>query len=135
MADAKHPECEDAQTMRIDLAIEAHVPDYLHNELQSPSWEWRETFCTITANHIRIYTAGLFIINTATLIYYRSPRNVLFAGVINPSTGVLSSADVTCEFKEDICEILVDLAASQLAGDIESFNQYSRNTQNADKHN
>jgi hypothetical protein len=38
-------------------------------------------------------------------------------------------------FKDDITEILVDLTAAQLAGDIESFNQMSRNKQNADSLN
>jgi hypothetical protein len=40
---------------------------------------------------------------------------------------------VDCELKEDICEILVDEAASILAGDIESMNQYQRNLQNSVK--
>jgi hypothetical protein len=43
------------------------------------------------------------------------------------------NANVECELKDDICEIIVDEAASILAGDIESMNQYQREIQNAQR--
>jgi hypothetical protein len=48
---------------------------------------------------------------------------------VDPSTGTVNTRDVVCEFKDDIAEILVDEAASILAGDIESLTQYQRLTQ------
>lgn len=130
-----HEECDGDRKFRIDLAEEGNAEDYLRDADTRPSWEWGETFCTLLGNKIKIYTDHQFQITQAELTYYRFPRNVLFEGVTNPFTGTMSAADVTCEFKDDVAELLIDLTAAQLAGDIESFNQFTRNKQNADGHN
>ena len=57
-------------------------------------------------------------------MYYRFPVNVQFAGCVDPYTLQASAADVECEFKDDIAEILVDEAVQILAGDMESITQY-----------
>jgi hypothetical protein len=130
-----HKDCEGDRKFRIDLAEEGNAEDYLRDLDTCPSWEWAETFCTLLGNKIKIYTNDQFKITQAELTYYRFPQNILFEGVTNPFTGTMSAADVSCEFKTDIAELLIDLTAAQLAGDIESFNQYTRNKQNADAHN
>ena len=43
------------------------------------------------------------------------------------------TANQECEFKDDVAEILVDQAAAILAGDIESMNQYQRESQEVQK--
>jgi hypothetical protein len=86
-------------------------------------------------NRVRIYTAGEFDIINPTLTYYRLPRYIQIAGSIDPYTGLTSLADVTCEFKDDVTELIIDEAASILAGDIESANQYQRGMQQADRNN
>jgi hypothetical protein len=135
LAYAEHLNCPEPRKIKVDLAEEGNAEDYLRDTNTKPDWDWAETFCTLFGNRVKIYTDNLFKITEAQLIYYRFPRNVLFAGITDPSTGVLSSSDSTCEFKNDITEILIDLTAAQLAGDLENFNQLSRNKQNADLHN
>jgi len=63
------------------------------------------------------------------LTYMRLPRPVQFLGCVNPSTGTAFTANQECEFKDYIAESMVDAAAAILAGDIESMNQYQRESQ------
>lgn len=132
-AHATHCSCPSPRRLRIDLVEEANTEDLFRDQLSCPDWQWAETYCTLIANRCRIYTLG-FTIQDAWLTYYRLPRPLTIAGAVNPSTGLPASKDSPCEFKEDIAELLVDLTASQLAGDIESFQQMAR-TKQADNHN
>lgn len=116
-------ECCPAKMFTVYLDETADVDNLLSDEFKSPSWEWGETFCTMQSNRIRIYTNDKFDIVDPVLTYYRKPRNVEFANCVNISTGALYTADVTCEFKDDVAELLVDATVAILAGDIESFNQ------------
>jgi hypothetical protein len=54
---------------------------------------------------------------------------------VDPYTNVASTAEVQCEFKDDIIELIIDEAVSILAGDIESGNQFSRGTETAERNN
>lgn len=123
-------DCCPPRSIIVYLDEAADVDNLLSDDFKKPSWEWGETFCTMQSNKIRIYTNNEFDIVSPTLTYYRKPRVVEFAGCINPTTGLPSAADVTCEFKDDITELMIDGAVSLIAGDIESFNQMSRNQQN-----
>jgi hypothetical protein len=128
-----HKDCPgQLRRFRVDLAEEANVEDYLRDTNTRPDWEWGETFCTLAGNQVRVYTNGDFAVQEGSLSYYRLPRHVLFAGCVDPSSGVVAVKDVVCRFKDDVVEVLIDLTAAQLAGDIESFNQMSRNKQGAD---
>jgi hypothetical protein len=48
---------------------------------------------------------------------------------------LISSADVTCEFKDDITEVILDDTAAIIAGDIENFSQMQREQQSAERNN
>ena len=76
-----------------------------------------------------MYKKG-FTVNKVILTYYRRPSDIKIQNCVDPSTGTVSNANVLCEFKDDVVEILVDEAVSILAADIESFNQYSVAKQN-----
>ena len=119
--------------LSIYQAEEANVDILLADNFKSPSFDWSETFCTIAADKLKLYTNNQFDIQDIKLTYYRLPRDVQFIGCTNISTGATFRADQTCELKEDICEILADEAAAILAGDIESMNQYQREVQNAQR--
>jgi hypothetical protein len=136
IAYGSHPKCGDElRRMRVDLAEEGNVEDYLRDANTKPSWEWGETFCTLSGNKVRVYTGDAFRVKKVELIYYRKPESVLIAGCVNPGSGVVAVRDEECMFKDDVVELLVDLTASQLAGDIESFNQMSRTKQGAEANN
>ena len=99
---------------------EANVEVLLRDENYKPSFEWRETFCTLVGSKVRVYTNDAFTINEATLLYYRLPREIKFINSVDISTGLVHTKDQECEFKDDITELIIDLAASILTGDIES---------------
>ncbi len=94
--------------IRSSLKEEANV-DSLVNEL--PSFEFEETFHTLIGNRIHVYHNKDFIIDKVELTYYRKP---VFYDFKKLSTIV--------EFKDDICELLVDEAAKIISSDIESLN-------------
>ena len=132
--DAKS-DCCPADSMTVYLVEEANTASLLVDEFRKPSFEWGETFCTIMANRIKIYHDNLFTIVNPILTYYRKPIYIEIAGAVNPYTGLVSTTDVTCEFKDDITEVLIDETVSILAGDIESVNQFARGSQNAERNN
>jgi hypothetical protein len=123
-------DCCPPRAITVYLDEAADVDNLLSDDFKKPSWEWGETFCTMQSNKIRIYTNNEFDIVDPSLTYYRKPRIVEFAGCISPSTGQPASADVTCEFKDDIVELMIDNTVAILGGDIESFNQMQRAQQN-----
>jgi hypothetical protein len=86
-------------------------------------------------NNINIYTNGEFDVQAADLIYYRQPIKIQIQNCVDPYTGITSTTEVECEFKDDIIELIIDEAVSILAGDIESGNQFTRGTQTAERNN
>lgn len=114
------------------LAEEANVDVLLTDTLKGPDFEWAETFATMHNNQFSIYTNDKFSVNKATLYYYKKPVDIAFDNCIDPSTG-LPSSNVESEFRDDVVEIIIDEAAAIIAGDIESFNQYQRDIQNAQR--
>lgn len=102
------------------LTEEANVEVLLRDENYKPSFEWRETFCTLVNSKVRIYTNDEFNIENSTLLYYRLPKEIQFINSINISDGTIHTKDQECEFKDDITELIIDLAASILTGDVES---------------
>lgn len=126
-------ECCPERRMTVYEVEEANMGILLTSEDKGPSFEWAETLSTLVGDKIRIYTNGEFTVTSAELTYFRRPRDIQFKDCIDPNTQNIASADVTCEFKDDIVEILIDEAAAILAGDIESMNQYQRETQNGQR--
>jgi hypothetical protein len=125
--------CKDPRRMIVYDAEESNIGVLLSTETKKPSFEWAETLGTLVGDKVRVYTNDEFDITSMDLIYYKVPREVQIAGCINPNTGNANSVDQTCEFKDDIAELILDEAASILAGDIESMNQYQREAQAVQK--
>lgn len=132
-AEIKKECCENKQDLIAYLVEEVNIPVLLKDELTKPSFEWGETFCTIVNNKIRIYTNGEFNIESCKLLYYRMPRKIQIENCVDISTGLISQEDIITEFKEDIVELILDDAASILAGDIESITQYQINQTRTEK--
>lgn len=132
-ATADHDDCK-GRLMTVYLAEEANSDILIGDPFKGPSFDWGETYATMDTNRFKIYTNDKFHVETATLSYYRKPLDVTFDGCINPATGVVNT-DQECEFKEDVVELIIDEAVAIIAGDIESFNQYQRAAQNAQKSN
>jgi hypothetical protein len=133
--DASTECCNTDDPFVVYLAEEDNRALLLRDHLTKPSYHARETFATMIGNKIRVYTNGEFNIDDIRLTYYRQPTRIEIAGVSNPYTGVISTADVESDFKDDIVELLADEAAAILGGDIESGLQYQRGSQSAERNN
>lgn len=126
-------DCPEPRRFKSYLVPEADIEDIYADVNRTPSFDWAETVITMVSNRFRIHTNDKFEVHEPSLVYYRKPLEISMIGCVNPSTGTVSTKEQICEFKDDIAEILVDLTAAVLAGDIENMNQFSRNTQNAQK--
>jgi hypothetical protein len=127
--------CPKPKRMVVYQAEDANVPTLLRDNNKKPSFDWGETFCTLKNNKVQIYTNGEFEIGDAVLTYYRQPRKIQILNCVDPYTGVTSTVDVECEFKDDLVELFIDEAAKIIAGDIEAMNQYQRASQSVEGNN
>ncbi len=128
-------DCCNPRSMTVYLAEEANVPLLLRDPLKNPDFEWGETFCTMLNNSIRIYRNTNFDIVDPVLTYYRKPTNIQVLDCVNPYTGLVSTQNVNCEFKDDLVEVMLDDTAALIAGDIENIYQQQRGTQAAERNN
>ena len=128
-------DCCDSRRMTVYLAEEGNLNQLLRDKSKQPNFEWAETFATLINDTVHLYTNGEFEISEAFLTYYRQPVKIQVTGCSDPYTGITSSTEVECEFKDDIIELIIDEAVSILAGDIESGNQFSRTQESAERSN
>jgi hypothetical protein len=128
-------ECCDKRRMTVYLAEEGNLNQLLRDKSKQPRFEWAETFATLINDTVHLYTNNEFEIEEAYLTYYRQPVKIQIDGCSDPYTGITSTTNVDCEFKDDIIELIIDEAVSILAGDIESGNQFSRTQESAERSN
>ena len=128
-------ECCPARDMTVYLAEEANVPLLLRDPLKNPDFEWGETFCTMINNTIRIYRNADFTIVNPILTYYRQPVYIEILNCVDPYTGLVSTVNIDCEFKDDLAEVMLDDTASIIAGDIENAYQQQRAQAAAERNN
>ena len=138
--------CIRPRTMTVYQSEVANLDVILRDPLKRPDFEWAETFCTLQAREnigaentgstagLRIWRRNFYVMDPK-LVYYRTPRRIEIVGSVDPYTGNTVLADTTCEFKDDIVEIIIDSAVSTLAGDISDANQMMRGEQAAEKNN
>lgn len=122
--------CPDKRSLMIYLAEEANIDELLRDYNKKPSFEWSETFCTIANNRVKVFTNNEFDVVETSLTYYRQPRRIEIAGASDPYTGLISTANVECEFKDDLVEVFIDECVKILAGDLEDItaNQIAENS-------
>jgi hypothetical protein len=128
-------DCCDRRRMTVYLAEEGNLNQLLRDKSKQPNFEWAETFATLINDTVHLYTNNEFEVEDAYLTYYRQPIKIQIDGCSDPYTGITSTTNVDCEFKDDIIELIIDEAVSILAGDIESGNQFSRTQESAERSN
>lgn len=114
--------CCPKRRFMVYLAEEANIDQLLRDHNKRPSFEWAETFCTIANNKIKIFTNNEFEVEDTFVTYYRQPRRIEMLGISDPYTGLVSTVEVECEFKDDLVELFIDECVKILAGDIEDIN-------------
>jgi hypothetical protein len=107
-------ECCDKRRMTVYLAEEGNLNQLLRDKSKQPSFEWAETFATLINDTVHLYTNNEFEIEEAYLTYYRQPVKIQIDGCSDPYTGITSTTNVDCEFKDDIIELIIDEAVSIL---------------------
>ena len=79
---------------------------------ETPSFKFEETFHTMINNKFHIYHNKDFKVEGVNLTYYRKPKVYDF-----------KKLNTIIEFKDDVCELLVDEACKILSSDTENLNQ------------
>jgi len=94
---------------------EANIDEYLNDFNSKPSFDFEETFHTEFGRTFKIFHNKDFTIDNVTLTYYRNPKYIDLENEDPKSIW---------EFKEDLCELIVDESVKTLAGDTENVNSY-----------
>lgn len=89
-----------------------------------PSFNFEETFHTIINNRAHVYHNKDFTIDKIEFTYYRKPKSYNF-----------KKLSTIVEFKDDVCELIVDEACKIIASDLESFNQQALAKQREEENN
>lgn len=101
-----------------DLSKHGDLSLLLNNDHYKPSFEYQETFNSLSSNELSIYTDGVFIPNKLWVSYMRYPIYIDKTGYIkfdgNPST------NVNCELEEYLEDELLDLTVQNLAMYVEN---------------
>lgn len=101
-----------------DLVKHSDVITLLTNTNYRPSFEYAETFCTISDFYLEIYTDGSFIPTKVFVNYIRYPRKMDYPGYIHfDGTQSIKSDSELPDYLEDE---LLNLAIQELAMDTEN---------------
>lgn len=121
------------EKIKCDLKEEANVDLLLDDPNANPSFEWRETFCTLVGDKIRVYTSGNFIIESIELVYYKYPTPINLSGCLDINN--LPGTNVDPIFRDDVVEVIIDAAVAILAGDIQDINTLQISQQRVQQNN
>jgi hypothetical protein len=101
-----------------ELVKHGNVTTLLNNPSYIPSFEYQETFCTLSSDLIEVYTDGSFSPKALYLSYIRYPVIMDYEGYVH-SDGSESKL-VNCELKAYLEEELLDLAILELGIETEN---------------
>lgn len=96
-----------------DLVKHGDIQFLLTNSDLKPSFEYQETFNTISSDEFNIYTDGTFKPTKLFVSYLRYPKYIDKEGYTNLEDKASSNQD--CELEEYLEDELVDLAVQHLA--------------------
>lgn len=118
----------DCSNIRIKSTFieEANVDEFLNDFNSKPSFDFEETFHTEMGKLFKVYHNKDFFIDEIELTYYRHPKYIDIEN--EPS-------ETVWEFKEDLCEIIVDEAVKIIAGDTENVSSYQLAEKRVEKNN
>jgi hypothetical protein len=96
-----------------DLVKHGNIQFLLNNEDYKPSFEYQETFNTITGGDISIYTDGTFTTKVLKVLYVRYPKKIDKVGYVDFDGQ--DSVDQDCELADYLEDELLDLTIANLA--------------------
>lgn len=101
-----------------DLTKHADVSILMTNTNYKPSFEYEETFCTISDFQLETYTDGTFTPTTVYVSYIRYPQNMDYPGYVKFDG--TDSTKVDCELNGYLEDELLNLTIEELAMDTEN---------------
>jgi len=96
-----------------ELLKHGDIQFLLNNVHTKPSFEYQETFCSISTNKISIFTDGTFTPKKLYLMYIRYPQYINKTGYVMLNDE--ESTDVDCELASYLEDEILDLAVQNLA--------------------
>jgi len=96
-----------------DLAKHTDVTILLSNQHYKPSFEYQETFNTISSDEIAVYTDGTFTPKKIYISYLRYPKYIDKVGYVKLDGQ--DSIDQDCELEDYLEDELLDLTVQNLA--------------------
>lgn len=105
------PYCSKGQCSNVPIQSYLREEANVDNLRTLPSFKFEETFHTLIGNRAHVYHNKDFTIDKIELTYYRKP---IFYDFKKLST--------VLEWKDDVCDTMVDEACKIIASDIESLN-------------
>lgn len=101
-----------------DLIKHGSIQFLITNELYKPSFEYQETFCSISSGYINTYTDGTFTPSKVYLMYIKYPTKINKAGYVDFDGE--DSSDENCELPESLENELLNLTVEHLAMNTEN---------------
>lgn len=95
-----------------DLTKHSDVSVLMNNEHTKPSFEWQETFSTISDGYLGLFTDGSFTFSKIAISYIRYPVKIDKEGYVNFDGK--DSKNTDCELEEYLEDELVDIAVMRL---------------------
>lgn len=113
-------ECKDREIwLNPDLVKHGGLQFLLTNEHFKPSFEYQESFPSVSSGYISVYSDGTFTPKELYLMYIKYPTKIDKAGYIDFDGE--ASKDVNCELAESLEDELLNLAVKHLAENTENL--------------
>lgn len=106
-----------------DLLENSNVDDYLGDYSSQPSFKFEQCFHVMAGNKVKVYHNGDFIVDEVELDYFKAPQYITYLNTPQVNGGV--GKDMIWEFKDDICDLIIEETIAILSGDIENINRYN----------
>jgi hypothetical protein len=101
-----------------DLVKHSDIITLLTNSNYKPSFEYEESFCSISEFQLSIYTDGTFIPSNIYVSYIRYPQRIDYPGYIKFDGTISVKSD--CELPEYLEDEILNLTVQELAMDTEN---------------
>lgn len=121
------PICNKGNCIGIKIVSEpienSNVDELLQDFSSQPSFDFEQTFHVLSGNKVKVYHNGDFEVKEIELDYYKTPQYITFPSTPQIDGGI--GKDMTWEFKDDICDLIIEEAIAILSGDTENVNRYN----------
>lgn len=101
-----------------DLIKHADIAELLLNPNYKPSFEYEETFCSLSSNKLEVYTDGTFTPTKVYISYIRYPKYIDYTGYIklDGSASIKQDSELPAYLEDE----LLDMTIQELGMDTEN---------------